>query len=491
MRGKLLSDNDITKPPEQYTELGRLAVVDVRLSIEYEPLVEGNKSMHYQAQLIASHMRIAYSVPAHREYFRSGYPSEPILAEVCEPAHPLVLEIIYIGVLIIFASDFKAAARQLNVWRTGKPMPFLHILHEHMRSGLLDRGERGELVARMLVTEAYDRAVLAEEGPSNFSRGCSVVGWIKKLFQENVASAILNSRPADCKGEPFKDVFKDARLRFTHFAKTADDHIIDTHAMFAAFARGMAFTCRNGETAVDFILPVLLNKSAKLSSWVMTAVFVQVKRRTKRGRYFINAEALKFFHKEPADQLSPDVRPYITLIMDLGIQPELPEYADLAAINVLKKEGAGPKRSIPQTSTTFTKDHRTPPSPSKLDTSSHHSRRKSPRDRPVAGKHPCYQAHISGCSNTMYKVIEIADRPTYTDLLRIDEFLYEHPRPETIPEVMNLKPMFAVGKNSYRWVESDVLNPEEAESTSTSKSAEERFWVLEYDEQQVPDSDPN
>lgn len=38
--------------------------------------------MTKQADMVASHFRIAYSVPVHREYLRSGYSSEPLLAEV-------------------------------------------------------------------------------------------------------------------------------------------------------------------------------------------------------------------------------------------------------------------------------------------------------------------------------------------------------------------------------------------------------------------------
>lgn len=63
-----------------YPVLGQLASLDLRLCFDYEPrrqAVEGR-----DAKLVASHMRLAYSVPRHREYFHSGYSSEPLLAEV-------------------------------------------------------------------------------------------------------------------------------------------------------------------------------------------------------------------------------------------------------------------------------------------------------------------------------------------------------------------------------------------------------------------------
>ena len=68
--------------------MARLAVADVRLCLAYEPQASANKPTSVPAELIASHMRVAYSVPKHREYVRSGYPSEPVLAEVCGKVNP-------------------------------------------------------------------------------------------------------------------------------------------------------------------------------------------------------------------------------------------------------------------------------------------------------------------------------------------------------------------------------------------------------------------
>lgn len=41
----------------------------------------------------------------------------------------------------------------------------------------------------------------------------------------------------------------------------------------------------------------------------------------------------------------------------------------------------------------------------------------------------------------------------------MSEFLLEHPRKNTIPLVMQMKPVFALGPNSYSWIRSSVLNP--------------------------------
>ena len=89
-----------------------------------------------EAGLVESHMRIAYSIPDHREYLRSGYPSEPLLAE--------------------------AAAQQLWRWRTQNPFLVVETLTSILETGLLDRGKLGELTGRQLLLDAYHRAVELE-----------------------------------------------------------------------------------------------------------------------------------------------------------------------------------------------------------------------------------------------------------------------------------------------------------------------------------------
>lgn len=48
----------------------------VLLNLDYHP----SRDPTLQTDLIARHLRTAYSAPVHREYFYSGYPSEPVLS---------------------------------------------------------------------------------------------------------------------------------------------------------------------------------------------------------------------------------------------------------------------------------------------------------------------------------------------------------------------------------------------------------------------------
>jgi hypothetical protein len=134
-RAKLVASREIDSRYDTFSRAARLAVLDVQLSLDFEPRRE--KVQLEESNLVESHMRIAYSIPDHREYLRSGYPSEPLLAE--------------------------AAAQQLWTWRMQNPFMAVETLTNILETGLLDRGELGELTGRQLLLDAYHRAVELEQ----------------------------------------------------------------------------------------------------------------------------------------------------------------------------------------------------------------------------------------------------------------------------------------------------------------------------------------
>lgn len=231
-------------------------MLDVRLMLTLEPRRE---AIHLEGKLVASHMRLVYSIPKPHVYFRSGYSSEPILSE--------------------------AAAQQLYVFQKYSQSAMIEILMENVSDGLLDLGARGELIARVLLTSAYDRVVERDHsGPLDtgtipfFSRGCKVITFIEELFSEAYAKTILDSVPDNVTSHVlFRDAFKSAKMCFTHFAKMVDDTCTTSDAMYAAFLRGIAVICATGQPAVDILIPVLL-EDVPLCEEVMTSLMIQIKR---------------------------------------------------------------------------------------------------------------------------------------------------------------------------------------------------------------------
>ena len=435
-RAKLVASREIDSPHDRFSHAARLAILDVQLSLDFEPRRE--KVQIEEANLVESHMRIAYSIPDHREYLRSGYPSEPLLAE--------------------------AAAQQLWMWRKQNPFMVVDTLTNVLETGLLHRGELGELTGRQLLLDAYHRAVELEqcdhlEGRSpNFSAGCRLTTFINMLFTNECAEKVLGSSPDNMKGMPFRKAFEHALVSFTHFGKMADNTGITSAAAWVAFIRHMAIMCRNGQNFVDCIIPVLL-QGTRLCEHVITGVLIQFKRRIRRGTvagYSIDQADLIFFPKTKTGErckhgstASTSYRPYVSLIMDLGVQPKLYEKAQTSTIFKPDLSSSKKSRSRTPPPSEGVPDHTTP---SKVVIPEFGTRHHPPPDG-----HARYNIFAYGCSPTVYRGIDAAHKPSYALLLSSRDFLGEHPRKggPTLKAVRRMKPFWTGGDDCYHWVEHD------------------------------------
>ncbi|KAG8216587.1 hypothetical protein J3R82DRAFT_6771, partial [Butyriboletus roseoflavus] len=218
-----------------------------------------------QMEMVASHMRTAFSVPGDRPYSCSGYPSEPFLAE--------------------------AASRQMYHYMKNSTRysatRMISILKKNLDDGLINLGQKGEVVMRVLLRNAYINAIVAEQADEipayhepNFSKGCSFLQFLKALFTDELYTSILDAKPHNGVDQrALEDAFKDAVVRFTHFVKVVDDSAVSTNAMVSGFLRGSAFICCNYQKVIDIIIPVLLDKRDKLEESSMSALLIQVNRR--------------------------------------------------------------------------------------------------------------------------------------------------------------------------------------------------------------------
>jgi hypothetical protein len=113
-----------------------------------------------------------------------------------------------------------------------------------------------------------------------YSRGVSLLTFIRELFVLEIAESILDSVPDNVpkgNGIKFREAFKVAKIRFTHFGRMGDDMGTTSPAVRAALIRGMAIITHVGETLVDLIIPVILRDS-RLTDDVITRILILIKR---------------------------------------------------------------------------------------------------------------------------------------------------------------------------------------------------------------------
>jgi hypothetical protein len=407
--------------------IGKLAAIDVILNINYE--ANRIASRNIQEAMVARHARLIYAIPSHREYTRTGYSSEPLLAEA---AHQLVYE-----------------------WEKKEPSFLIDTLNMNNDNGVLNRGHAGEMVARLILSSAYRRAVVEESASGgnspNFSAGCSLITFIKQLFSDPHAEMILECAPDNVQdGEKFKDAFRDTTLRFTHFITMSSrsndgDHCPWTNIVWAAFVRGAAII---GKDTMDFIIPLLDGKNNKIGESTVTAIIIQVKnqiRSGQRNKYLIDAEAVGLFPK-----VTKMFHPYVCLVMELGIVPT----QKTKDSDEPKKSTKGKGQQSAETSAPTQKKPRTVVETSPSNTSIYHAGlgRKKPSKSEA---HARYHIFAYGCTRTIYKDVEKAK---FAKLLGIYDVFDDHARQDdkSLAAIRSMKPVWEPGVHCFRWTASDA-----------------------------------
>ncbi|KAF9519221.1 hypothetical protein BS47DRAFT_1482200 [Hydnum rufescens UP504] len=400
-RAKLINHTTILGGPR--TPEAGLAVTDVLLHLDFEP--RRQVAHEQEAGMVASHMRFAFSIPE-------------------EPG--------------ICSRDGSSAMAQ--------------ILRDEFSSGLLDQGQRGEVVFRLLLSEAYRRAVRQDhpdKSPLNFSQGAKLTTFIKQLFSAECAETILECIPDNVKSPMrFASAFEQAIVRFTHFGKMADDTATTSYAMLAAFVRCMAVIGWDRQETVDILIPILLRPKEPLAESVMSGILIQVKRREQAGTYQIDQTTLDFFPDKG------DNRPYVTLIAELGIQGRVNPQKRVQKRVIREKILLAAPRPLPESMFPEKPSH-SDPTPSELYIPDQPKSIHHPKD-----VHARYSIFAYGCSSKVYGVVSEDDRGVYRFLLGNSNFLDEHPRQDvdSLGVVKMMKPFWTVGVECYHWIQVPFLH---------------------------------
>lgn len=415
---KIFSLKDSKESGNLARDNGILSALSIRLLLEFEP--RRDDARQKESALVAGHMRCCFLIPKHRRYLRSGTPSEPVLAE--------------------------AAARIMNDTSYGSPV---ENLKRFLQNGLISKGERGEVVARLLLTLAHDQALpsgLPSASP-RYSRPVPVLDFLKNLINLKYWDGVRQSRPANViGGQTLEEAFKDARLNFTHFVKARDPKIISDEIAWMGLARGMAFVCAYGGEAIDLVIPILL-WGEHLNRWVVSAIFFQFKNRASKRRVnIIDAAKLGFF-TPPNHMTKPDddatrynTRPYITLVMNLGVVQHLGT-----------SKGKERSQGKPGSSSVQTE-----PGPTRVQPQRRNMKREVQPKKGVRlkkGVHPRYAITITGCSNEVYGVIGSGTEASFAQMLCMYDLLDEHPRRDKKYQdaVLRMKPFWIYDPNSLHW----------------------------------------
>jgi hypothetical protein len=166
----------------------------------------------------------------------------------------------------IATSDFKLlftttgsepllAEAAFKVVNKSTKSPIYH-LSQHMDTSCVNYGERGELVAALLVMQARDAVASATE-----SRWVTVGDFMKKLLGDSAAriDSVVPSFARPGEGEnTLANTFADSRIWFNHVLKVKNMNLINVRYLWRFITRGAMILCANCQRGVDLVVPTAI-----------------------------------------------------------------------------------------------------------------------------------------------------------------------------------------------------------------------------------------
>ena len=169
----------------------------------------------------------------------------------------------------------EAAAEAMSKGNTNP----VQLLQKLLGKNCIHHGDRGELVAALLVMQARDALTRGKES----RRWVYVCDFLESLLGD---SAKISNRPSVTlskeEDRSLEETFKDARMWFNHVLKVRDNRLINVRYLWKFISRGAMILCANNQLGVDIVLPVCRSGDA-LSRRTVTAILIQVKNDTHFG----------------------------------------------------------------------------------------------------------------------------------------------------------------------------------------------------------------
>jgi hypothetical protein len=226
---------------------GALACLSTRFALEFN--MDGTARDVTRAQ-VERHMRLCIAATTGFEKMITISGSEPLLAEA---AYKLM-------------KDTGTSA-------------VCH-LAKHLDLNCIDRGRRGELVAVLLIMQAYDAARKLSD-----RRWVSVSNFMEALLPPSAYNTLLQSAPTSWpenydNNATFKTIFKGYGMWFNHVIKIEKPEMISIEHLWKFVVRGAMILCATNQEGIDIVLPVCDVKQ-DLGPDSVTAIIIQVKNAMK------------------------------------------------------------------------------------------------------------------------------------------------------------------------------------------------------------------
>jgi hypothetical protein len=243
------------------TAVEKLACLAVRLGLDFRATSLTERAEREQVE---RHMRLCLSATPGFHNMVTISASEPLLAE---------------------------AAHQ--VMATYVPMDDVpKALLEHIDSSNINAGDRGEVIATLLLLLSRDKVIASPKRKKPFPGGepsglendggkkgriLTVLELLGALIPTAAGADVRNQKPfratAESREKKLEDAFSDAHVWFNHFIKIHDFDVVNRQYLWRLISRGAALVCANNHRGgIDIVIPILFG--IYLKPEFVSAIFI-------------------------------------------------------------------------------------------------------------------------------------------------------------------------------------------------------------------------
>ncbi|KAF8458608.1 hypothetical protein BGX38DRAFT_1138686 [Terfezia claveryi] len=282
-----------------------------------DPCVNSQESVNLATEAVNSHLRLVVGMNQEASSFRTITPSEPIVAHTAAS-------------LLMGGGDFRHSVDTRSIWPR-----CLDTLSSVIGRGLVEKGLKGELYARILVIIARD-ILLSTAQPfkpnaCNWSRPFAVMDFLGILLNPASQQSVFDFQPmsrrlqnigaqSNAPSQSFRDIFSTARMNLNHFTSTGTSLLRENvpELLHELLRQSAGLQLAFNQPAWDILVPLYFGQEEMpFDRNFVSALAIQVKNTGRKNKLNIGRSQLGYFQGLR--------QPILVVLMDLGVPPAPPQ----------------------------------------------------------------------------------------------------------------------------------------------------------------------
>ncbi|EMD38830.1 hypothetical protein CERSUDRAFT_92863 [Gelatoporia subvermispora B] len=237
----------------------KLAILASRLALQFKTTTDDpfmrRLGVERELEQVEKHMRVCMTIDEGFNSILTVAPSEPTVVEA--------------AAMLMRRPGFQSCSSLLSIFSN---------------TPSISKGDRGEVVAALILLEAIDNCCFAPNSHTRRRFIAPVIDFMQSLLKRGPYEVLLKSMPSEGDRDgTFEEIFKDSNIYFTHFVKVLDSQVLTQEMLLRYIVRGAAVFCADRQQGVDLVVPFIY-KGTRMTRTNVSILLCQVKNDTDYTR---------------------------------------------------------------------------------------------------------------------------------------------------------------------------------------------------------------